>query len=226
MEHSMNQSEGQSVQQSGEHFMEQFMEQSMQLVLPILGKVRLSATDHGLTSLELVFEDNAPDQGIGNGLGAPGPSDPESIEVARARAQLCEGARQLEAYFQRKLEVFDLPLDLRKTAGGNTRGETGPTAFQLDVWAAIARIPYGTTQTYGEVACAIKSPGAARAVGQAAGKNPLPILVPCHRLVSKGGFGGYSLGPRDPRDPRYCMALKRHLLLLEAGMSTEHEPSP
>lgn len=222
----MVQSDGQPVQQSGEHVMEEFIEQSVQLVLPFLGKVRLSATDRGLTSLELVSDDNTTDQSIGNRLGAPGPSDPASPEEARARELLCEGARQLEAYFQRKLEVFDLPLDFRNPAGGNTRREARPTAFQLDVWAAITRIPYGTTQTYGEVAAAIKSPGAARAVGQAAGKNPLPILVPCHRLVSRQGFGGYSLGSRDPRDPRYCMALKRHLLLLEAGRSIEHELSP
>jgi len=61
------------------------------------------------------------------------------------------------------------------------------STFQLKVWKALLRIPYGKLRTYGQLARTIRQPSATRAVGQAAGQNPVPILVPCHRLVGKGG---------------------------------------
>lgn len=82
---------------------------------------------------------------------------------------------QLAEYFVGRREAFDLPLDLRGTP------------FQVKVWNALLRIPYGRLRTYGQLARTIRQPSATRAVGQAAGHNPLPILVPCHRLVGKGG---------------------------------------
>ena len=89
---------------------------------------------------------------------------------------------QLAEYFTGLREDFDLPLDLRGSD------------FQLKVWLRLLKIPYGKLKTYKEVARAIKRPAATRAVGQAAGHNPLPILVPCHRLVGAGrnlvGFAG------------------------------------
>lgn len=92
-------------------------------------------------------------------------------------------ADQLQAYFRGELQVFDLPLD----AGGTT--------FQRLVWAELVRIPYGATRTYGEVAAAIGRPTAARAVGMANHVNPLPIVVPCHRVVGQGGkLVGYAGG--------------------------------
>ena len=102
---------------------------------------------------------------------------------------------QLEAYFCGTVTRFDVPLDL---AG---------TDFQLRTWRALRAIPYGQTRTYGQVAKAIGQPGAARAVGLANNQNPVPIVVPCHRVIgADGSLTGYGGGlPR-----------KRRLLELEA----------
>jgi methylated-DNA-[protein]-cysteine S-methyltransferase len=69
-----------------------------------------------------------------------------------------------------------------------------PTDFRTKVWAACAKIPYGHTFTYGDIAAAVGRPRAARAVGSALNANPLPIIVPCHRVVSTDGIGGFSSG--------------------------------
>jgi len=89
-----------------------------------------------------------------------------------------EAARQLQAYFDGKLSHFDLPL---APAG---------SPFEKRVWAAMQKIPYGETRCYGDLADAIHS--APRAVGGACGKNPIPIVIPCHRVLAKSGLGGYS----------------------------------
>lgn len=74
-------------------------------------------------------------------------------------------------------------------------GDRGGTDFQRKVWKEIEKIPFGSTRTYAEIAKALEKPGAARAVGSACGANPLPLFVPCHRVVaSNGGLGGYSGG--------------------------------
>ena len=103
---------------------------------------------------------------------------------------------QLEEYLERGRRAFDVPL----VAQG--------TPFQRSVWNALAKIPYGETVSYGELARRIGQPTASRAVGAANGANPIPIIVPCHRAVgadgSMTGFGG-------------GIALKRTLLALEAG---------
>lgn len=91
---------------------------------------------------------------------------------------LAEAARQLDAYFAGTLQAFDLPL----AAAG--------TDFQKRVWAAMCDIPYGETRTYGELAD--RAGGSARAVGAACGANPLPVVVPCHRVIGRTGAGGYS----------------------------------
>jgi methylated-DNA-[protein]-cysteine S-methyltransferase len=91
---------------------------------------------------------------------------------------LDEAARQLAAYFEGRLSHFDLPL---APAG---------SPFEKRVWAAMQQIPYGETRCYGDLAAAIGS--APRAVGGACGRNPIPVVVPCHRVLAKGGMGGYS----------------------------------
>jgi O-6-methylguanine DNA methyltransferase len=107
----------------------------------------------------------------------------------------CAGvAAQLAEYFAGHRRSFDLPLDLRGTP------------FQLRAWTALCEIPFGTTQSYAEQARAIGSPRAFRAVGSANGANPVPIVVPCHRVVASGGsLGGYSAG----------LPIKRALLAIE-----------
>jgi len=95
---------------------------------------------------------------------------------------LVEAERQLTEYFAGKRSQFELPLEPRGTE------------FQKKVWGSLRRIPFGTTRSYMEIARAIGSPRACRAVGSATGKNPLPIVVPCHRVVGANGaltgFGG------------------------------------
>src|SRR5712691_12928368 len=108
---------------------------------------------------------------------------------------LAEAARQLAAYFDGRLARFDLPL---APAG---------SPFAARVWEAMQAIPYGETRYYGDLAQAVGS--APRAVGRACGKNPIPIVIPCHRVLAKGGMGGYS-GAGG-------LATKQRLLDLEAG---------
>ncbi|PIT22805.1 hypothetical protein BGI36_01045 [Snodgrassella communis] len=107
-------------------------------------------------------------------------------------------AQQLDAYFSGKLQTFNYPPS-----------STG-TEFQQRVWQAIANIPYGQVASYGDIAHILGS--AARAVGQACGKNPLPIIIPCHRIVSANGLGGFSLS-NNP----FELNIKRWLLTHEGA---------
>ena len=101
---------------------------------------------------------------------------------------------QLDAYFAGRLRRFDVPLDLRGTA------------FQRLVWAELAAIPYGETRSYGAIAASIGRPSASRAVGAANGRNPVSIIVPCHRVVGvSGSLTGFAGG----------LETKRRLLALE-----------
>ncbi len=96
---------------------------------------------------------------------------------------LVEARRQFSAYFDRKLKLFDLPLRL------------SGTAFQIKVWQALGRIPYGSLVRYGELALQLHT--SARAIGNACRANPLLIVIPCHRVVASqgiGGFGGQTQG--------------------------------
>jgi len=93
-------------------------------------------------------------------------------------AVLVRARDQLNAYFDGDLETFDLPL------------APGGTAFQQKVWQAMQAIPFGDVKTYGAIAKEIGS--AARAVGMGCGANPIPVLIPCHRVVAGNGLGGYS----------------------------------
>lgn len=96
---------------------------------------------------------------------------------------LKEAHRQLDAYFDGRLKTFDLPYLLEGTP------------FQQKVWRALCNIPYGTCITYGELAARIGDPKACRAVGMANGRNPLPVIVPCHRVIGSGGkLTGYTGG--------------------------------
>ncbi len=109
---------------------------------------------------------------------------------------------QLNEYFQGKRRVFDLQLDPRGTS------------FERDVWARLRAIPYGATTSYGAIASALGLKNGARAVGRANGANPLPIVIPCHRVIGTDGrltgFGG-------------GLPLKRALLELEGAI---HPPDP
>ena len=104
--------------------------------------------------------------------------------VKRAPDRLREKEEQILAYFAGERRRFDLSTDL-----------TGLTEFQQTVLVATAEIPFGATVTYGELAERIDRPDASRAVGSALGRNPVPLVIPCHRVVrSDGGLGGYTAG--------------------------------
>jgi methylated-DNA-[protein]-cysteine S-methyltransferase len=108
---------------------------------------------------------------------------------------LAEAAAQLDAYFAGHLTRFDLPL------------APSGSPFETRVWTAMQAIPYGETRVYGDLADTVGS--APRAVGRACGRNPIPIVIPCHRVLAKTGIGGYS-GTGG-------LATKRHLLALEGA---------
>jgi methylated-DNA-[protein]-cysteine S-methyltransferase len=109
---------------------------------------------------------------------------------------LVETERQLNEYFAGKRDKFSIPLDMRGTA------------FQKDVWCALRAIPFGKTRSYGEIAKQVGRPTSSRAVGAANGRNPLSIVVPCHRVVgSSGKLTGFAGG----------LEAKAHLLNLETS---------
>jgi methylated-DNA-[protein]-cysteine S-methyltransferase len=127
--------------------------------------------------------------------GRSGPRDPDP-EWRERPATFRETTRQLSAYFAGRLRKFELPL----------RPEG--TSFQRSVWDALLRIPYGATTSYGALARDLGKPEASRAVGLANGSNPIPIVIPCHRVIGASGkLTGYGGG----------LDLKRRLLDLERG---------
>jgi AraC family transcriptional regulator, regulatory protein of adaptative response / methylated-DNA-[protein]-cysteine methyltransferase len=139
------------------------------------GLVLVAATDRGICRV-----------GIGHSAGDLGEElvreFPEAT-IDRADAELGPWVAQIFAHIERADHDLDLPLDL---AG---------TDFQRRVWAALEEIPYGETRSYAEVAGAIGAPKAARAVGAACGKNPVPLVIPCHRVVREDGdLGGFGCG--------------------------------
>ena len=133
-----------------------------------LGPLTLRARDGVLSGLFMTGHRHGP---ASDALGEP---DDGGLPAVR---------EQLAAYFAGELTTFDLPLDLRGTA------------FQQRVWTALRAIPYGETRTYGELAATLGAPSASRAVGLANGRNPISIVVPCHRVVgASGSLTGYAGG--------------------------------
>jgi methylated-DNA-[protein]-cysteine S-methyltransferase len=129
------------------------------------GVLRLTESEKGLAELHILRPDERP-------------REKETLSPL-----LEEACRQLMAYCGGRLRVFDLPLDLNGTD------------FQRAVWAELCNIPYGETASYGEIACLIGRPRAVRAVGGANHRNPVAIIVPCHRVIgSDGRLVGYGGG--------------------------------
>jgi methylated-DNA-[protein]-cysteine S-methyltransferase len=146
-----------------------------------LGPLLLTADDEGITGLHM---DGS----------AHGPTHPRADWVQDA-SRFAEARHQLEEYFSGDRTEFDLPL---RPVG---------TPFQQRVWAALQTIPYGEIRSYGEIATQISRPGASRAVGLANGRNPIAVIVPCHRVIgASGSLTGYGGG----------LQRKRLLLDLEA----------
>jgi methylated-DNA-[protein]-cysteine S-methyltransferase len=145
------------------------------------GPLTLVATDGVLSGLYMTAQRHRPDEET---FGEPDP------------APFGETIRQLDAYFAGELKEFDLPTRLEGTP------------FQRGVWNQLRQIPYGETRTYGQLAEALGNIGASRAVGLANGKNPIGIIVPCHRVIgSTGSLIGYGGG----------LDRKQRLLAFESG---------
>jgi methylated-DNA-[protein]-cysteine S-methyltransferase len=141
------------------------------------GALTLVAEDDHLVGLYLEAQRHRPDESS-FGDRAPEPAEPP----------FAEAARQLKEYFAGQRSEFDLPLKLHGTT------------FQQRVWTALCEIPFGATWTYGELAAHLGRPTASRAVGLANGKNPISIIVPCHRVIgSDGSLVGYGGGVERKR---------------------------
>jgi methylated-DNA-[protein]-cysteine S-methyltransferase len=135
-----------------------------------LGPMILAATPRGIAGLWFEGQRHIPDHC--------------AWPVQAENALLRQAGAQLQAYFDGKRERFDLPLDLQ-----------GGTAFQQSVWQALLAIPRGRTTSYGTISRDIGMPAAARAVGAAVGRNPISIVVPCHRVMgAAGALTGYAGG--------------------------------
>jgi len=140
------------------------------------GRILLAATPRGLVRVGL------PNQDAGEVLGDL--AERVSPRVLEAPARLDDARRQLDLYFRGELHEFDLPLDWQLTTG-----------FREKVQHAIAEIPYGETRSYMQVAASAGNKRAVRAAGTACGSNPIPLVVPCHRVLRTGGsLGGYGGG--------------------------------
>jgi methylated-DNA-[protein]-cysteine S-methyltransferase len=149
-----------------------------------VGLILLQASDEGLSRLQILAGKEAASQtGLPSG-------------TVRASSLLLAAQRQLEEYFERRRKTFDLPL------------LPEGTPFQQRVWKALCNVPYGTTLSYTKLAGLAGNPRAQRATGSANGRNPLPIFIPCHRIIrSDGSLGGYAYG----------LPVKRFLLDLETS---------
>lgn len=138
-----------------------------------VGALLLAATEAGVVRVAFAVEDHDRVlESLGTTVGS---------RILRGGHRLDPLARELDDYFAGARRDFDVPIDLRLAHG-----------FRLSVLQHLKEIPYGTTESYGQVAVASGSPRAVRAVGSACATNPLPIVVPCHRVVrSDGSLGGY-----------------------------------
>jgi methylated-DNA-[protein]-cysteine S-methyltransferase len=152
-----------------------------------VGSLLLAASENGVLRVAFEIEDH--DRVLESLAASVG------SRILRGGHRLDPLARELDDYFAGRRHGFDVPLDLRLARG-----------FRLAVLRHLSAIPYGSTESYAEVAVASGSPKAVRAVGSACATNPLPIVVPCHRVVrSDGSLGGYLGG----------LPTKEHLLALE-----------
>ena len=140
------------------------------------GKITVSCSQKGVRELSLGPVERS--RGKGNGSGPSGePSEARGAALAR------QAIAELQEYSAGRRKRFSVPLDLRGTP------------FQLKVWKALLRIPYGETRSYRQIAREVGNPRASRAVGMANHRNPVAIVVPCHRVISSdGSLGGYAGG--------------------------------
>jgi AraC family transcriptional regulator of adaptative response/methylated-DNA-[protein]-cysteine methyltransferase len=142
-----------------------------------LGALLVAVTERGLCKVDLADDAITAEWALTNEF--------HQAEIRRDDDALAPVVAEVLARIDGRKPARELPLDVRGTA------------FQRRVWEELQQIPLGETRTYGEIAAAIDAPRASRAVGSACGANPIPVVVPCHRVVpASGGIGNYGLGPR------------------------------
>lgn len=146
-----------------------------------VGPLLLAATEQGLVTVAYAVQDHS---AVLQTL-----ADRISPRVLRAPGRLDAAARQLDEYFTGRRHAFALPLDWRLSKG-----------FRREVLHHLPRIAYGSTESYAQVASAAGSPRAVRAVGTACATNPLPVVVPCHRVVRSDGTHGQYVGGAEVKD--------------------------
>jgi methylated-DNA-[protein]-cysteine S-methyltransferase len=155
-----------------------------------IGRVLVAATEAGLVRVSFRQSEASFAGDLRRRLGA---------DVVRSPARTADIVHQLRAYFAGERRTFDVRVDL-----------SGLTPFHRAVLLAAASVPAGQVVSYGEIARRIGQPGGSRAVGQALGRNPVPIVIPCHRVIAAGGkIGGYGGG----------LAIKRKLLRMEGAVA-------
>ena len=155
------------------------------------GNLYLAATERGLAGMWFTDQRHLPEVS-----GWQRQNDVAQLSILK------DAQQQLQAYFEGQLQQFDLPLDL--SAG---------TPFQQTVWQALLKIPFGKTTSYGALSSSIDKPLAVRAVGTAIGRNPIGIVVPCHRVVgADGSLTGYAGG----------LHRKEAFLTLEGALPVQH----
>ncbi|MFI6940830.1 methylated-DNA--[protein]-cysteine S-methyltransferase [Streptomyces sp. NPDC050418] len=161
-----------------------------------IGPLLLAATGAGLVNVVFHAHEKVRDKAVAGLAARFGGSAVEASGGASGGARLAEPIRQLRAYFAGELREFTLPLDWSLTSGFNRQ-------VLRELYEGV---PFGMVVGYGDLARRVGQPGAAQAVGMAMGSNPLPVVVPCHRVVeSDGGIGGFGGG----------LETKRKLLALE-----------
>lgn len=140
-----------------------------------IGPLFVAASPRGVCRISYHVEPEAQEEQLARAFG---------VRVLRAPRALDEAKRELDDYFEQRRRAFDLPVDLELVA-----------PFHRDVLGRLARVPYGTVTTYGKLAAEAGRPRAARAVGTVMNRNPIPIVLPCHRVVgSTGKLVGYAGG--------------------------------
>jgi len=151
-----------------------------------IGKILVASTKKGLCKVDLFVSEKRFSDAVSSRF---------HTEVTRDDGAMQKVIEGLERYFEGKPIPSDIALDLRGTP------------FQNKVWSELLKIPHGETRSYKQIAVAIRMPTASRAVGQAVASNPVPIFVPCHRVLrSDGSLGGFGYG----------VEIKKRLLRLEA----------
>ena len=156
---------------------------------PVLKRVFVASTDKGVCAVDFLTSEKP----FLRKLRRKFPGD-----IVRDDRKNQKVLAQLKKYLKGELKKFDCPLDMKGTS------------FEKKVWSALKRIPYGKTRSYKDIAESIGHPKAFRAVGNANGANPLPLILPCHRVIeSNGGLGGFGHG----------LKVKKQLLDLEKERS-------